>query len=150
MSLPAGFSATSPQATVMSARPGLTVKTRQQRPESCDAARTNVTPSDAVSGPGVGSDPLPVADDVQARSASDTTTHPTADRTTRPTQTSLALPADPVRVAALAEPPQLVAGSAVDALPQQVGVPVVPRVLLDHMLVDPPEGDLFTVVAGFR
>src|SRR6266568_152400 len=31
------------------------------------------------------------------------------------------------------------AGAAVDALAQQVGVAVVPRVLLDHVHVDPPE-----------
>jgi hypothetical protein len=33
----------------------------------------------------------------------------------------------------------LVAGDAVDPLAQQVGVPVVPRVLLDHVEVDPPQ-----------
>src|SRR5215472_17327243 len=33
----------------------------------------------------------------------------------------------------------LVAGHAVDALADQIGVPVVARVLLDHVQVDPPD-----------
>src|SRR4051812_156390 len=41
----------------------------------------------------------------------------------------------------------LVPSRAVDALAQQVGVPVVPRVLLDHVQVDPPQVDL-RAVAG--
>src|ERR1700756_5230074 len=35
--------------------------------------------------------------------------------------------------------PPLHPGDAVDALPKQVGVAVVPGVLLDHVDVDPPE-----------
>ncbi len=134
----------------MPARPGLTVKTRQQPSGPRDATRTNVTPSDSEPVPGVGSDPLSIADDVQASSVVATTTNHSVDRRIRSTQTSLDLQTDPARVAALAAAEQLVAGDAVDALAQQVGVAVVPRILLDHVLVDPPQGDLFTVVAGFR
>src|SRR5437867_714988 len=36
---------------------------------------------------------------------------------------------------------RLLADSAVDRLAQKVGVPVVARVLLDHVGEDPPEGD---------
>ena len=36
----------------------------------------------------------------------------------------------------------LVAGDAVDLLPEDVRVPVVPRVFLDHVEIDPAEFDL--------
>ena len=44
---------------------------------------------------------------------------------------------------------RLVAGHAVDQLAQQVGVPVVPRVLLDHVQVDPPQVDHVTGPRGW-
>src|SRR4051812_40424837 len=40
-----------------------------------------------------------------------------------------------------------VPGRAVDALAQQVGAPVVPRVLLDHVQVDPPQVDRLALAA---
>ena len=92
MRRPAGFSATSEQETVTSARPGFIVKMRQHPFEVCVGTNNRVTPAASELEAGSGSVPLLVAEEVHDRSEIDITKHDTTDRRIVCMPTSVDLP----------------------------------------------------------
>ena len=66
--------------TITRARPGFTVKTRQQPFDACVATKTRVTPAGSALDPDSGSDFLSVATEVQATSETDITKEDNANR----------------------------------------------------------------------